>query len=194
MCEGSLFRKDPGDDWNIKTLKQAAAAFPDFVAVTPQRTLAILTKYTALEDFHKKQKNYSPLDYENAGIYTGALLDNFMDYKALWKQISNAQFELENNRATIEMSEISEEMAELAVIRPLPEGTSSNSASGQSMLLDSKPAGGNSPEDEQNYYDPTLHGTVDEHKFTRYPAFPPSFAGLIRAKKICRIEMAKIMG
>jgi len=190
--------KDPGLDWNITTLKQAAAAFPDFVAITPQRTFAILTKYTSLASFHAAQNNFSPLDYENAGIYTGALLDSFMDYKVLWKQISTATDELEANRATIEMSEIPEDMAELAIIRPeTAPGTSKDLsvrqppslADGKGDLQD-KPK---LPEDPVGFQDPTLHGKVDAFKFTRYPTFPPSFAGLIRAKKICRMEMAKIV-
>ena len=69
--------KDPSHDWTIDSLKKAAAAFPELVAITPQRTHAILTKYTALESFHKQQAKFSPLDYENAGIYTGALLDHY---------------------------------------------------------------------------------------------------------------------
>jgi hypothetical protein len=51
--------KNPGDDWSIATLKRTAAAFPDLVAITPQRTYAILTKYTALESFHLQ--DVSPL-------------------------------------------------------------------------------------------------------------------------------------
>ena len=43
--------KDPTKDWGIGTLKQAAAAFPELVAITPQRTYAILTKYTSLTSF-----------------------------------------------------------------------------------------------------------------------------------------------
>ncbi|KAK3311878.1 hypothetical protein B0H66DRAFT_644835 [Apodospora peruviana] len=80
--------KNPTKDWNIATLKEAAAAFPDLVAVTPQRTYAILTKYTSLADFHETKVEFSPLDYESAGIYTRALLDHYMDYKAMWKDIS----------------------------------------------------------------------------------------------------------
>ena len=106
--------KDPREDWTINSLKKAAAAFPELVAITPQRTFAILTKYTALADFQKKQRNFTPLDYENAGIYTSALLDSYMDYKALWKQISNATYELEANRATIDMAEPDEDLAALA--------------------------------------------------------------------------------
>lgn len=190
--------KDPGLDWNIATLKQAAAAFPDFVAITPQRTFAILTKYTSLASFHAVHNNFSPLDYENAGIYTGALLDSFMDYKALWKQISTATDELEASRATIEMSEIPEDMAELAIIKPAPATSTDKDLSvlQPASLTDDNSNQRDRPklsEEPIGFQDPTFHGKVDEYNFTRFPTFAPSFAGLIRAKKICRMEMAKIV-
>lgn len=39
---------------------------------------AILTKYTSLRSFHEATNRGSPLDYENAGIYTSSLLDAYM--------------------------------------------------------------------------------------------------------------------
>ena len=38
---------------------------------------AILTKYTSLRSFHEKTTKGSPLDYENAGVYTAALYDAY---------------------------------------------------------------------------------------------------------------------
>lgn len=35
-------------------------------------------------------------DYENAGIYTAALLDAYMDYKSIWKQVQTMNWEFEN--------------------------------------------------------------------------------------------------
>lgn len=168
--------KDPMDDWSMESLKAAAAAFPDLVAITPQRTYAILTKYTALEDFHKKNRTFDVLSYENAGIYTGSLLDSFMDYKMLWKQISNATYELEGNRATIDMGEVSDEMARLAKVRKYPmqdkpASRSLTSGSATDALLSSD--------------EPDEPETI--------PPFSASFAGLIQAKRICRFEMAKIV-
>ncbi|KAK6359112.1 hypothetical protein TWF696_000279 [Orbilia brochopaga] len=109
--------KDPMQDWSIGTLKQAAAAFPELVAITPQRTYAILTKYTTLSSFHTDGYIYSPLQYENAGLYTNSLLDAFMDYKVMWKQISQATDELEAGRASIELGRPSEEIYGQAVIK-----------------------------------------------------------------------------
>lgn len=48
--------------WDIKSLMQAAARFPDLVADCPQRTYAILTKYDNLRSFVTRQpKAYSKL-------------------------------------------------------------------------------------------------------------------------------------
>jgi hypothetical protein len=68
--------------WDIQSLMAAAARFPDLVADCPQRTYAILTKYDALRSFvARKPASYTPLQYENAQIYTNTLLDSFVSYK-----------------------------------------------------------------------------------------------------------------
>ncbi|RGP72364.1 hypothetical protein FLONG3_6760 [Fusarium longipes] len=202
--------KDPTEDWNIASLKKAAAAFPDLVAITPQRTYAILTKYTSLASFHEQNLKFSPLDYESAGIYTRALMDSYMDYKAMWKQISHATYELKGNRATIEMAKPDEETCSLAVIEhmPVPE---------DKKKLEDK----NEPEDKETRQAraaiqaravTSLTGAAAAKDLVkldsqssdldakslvsqdiRYKVFSPSFAGLIHARKVCRFEMAKIV-
>ncbi|GKU04421.1 hypothetical protein FLAG1_07120 [Fusarium langsethiae] len=68
--------------WTIQSLMETAARFPDLVASTPQRTYAILTKYESLRSFMAlKPPSLTPMYYENASIYTNALLDAYMDYK-----------------------------------------------------------------------------------------------------------------
>lgn len=185
--------KNPLEDWTMTSLKKAAAAFPDLVAVTPQRTYAILTKYTALASFQKQLTKFSPLDYENAGIYTGALLDAYMDYKALWKQISNATYEIEANRATIEMGEPSEEIFKLAKVRDLPledRARSQNTASAKPLILETE---GDS-EGQLTAVSLDRPGKQpDEPAIKVIPVFQPSFAGLIEARKVCRFEMSKIV-
>lgn len=76
--------------WDLKSLMQAASRFPDLVADCPQRTYAILTKYDSLRSFIVRQPAaYSKLQYENAQIYTNVLMDTFMSYKALYKRLSD---------------------------------------------------------------------------------------------------------
>ncbi|KAJ5547188.1 hypothetical protein N7494_004773 [Penicillium frequentans] len=176
--------KDPTEDWSIASLKKAAAAFPDLVAITPQRTYAILTKYTALESFHLQNREFSPLDYENAGVYTGSLLDNYMDYKSLWKQISFASYELEGNRASIELAQPSQDVYDLAKVKgPLP--PSKRSAQ---KLLEGSTKGSLALTKEEAAA--SSNQTEAEESFA---VFPASFAGLIQARKLCRMEMAKIV-
>jgi hypothetical protein len=63
------------------------------VAVTPQRTYAILTKYESLRSFQEqKPATLSPLFYENAALYTNEMLDAYMEYKAMYKRISEGIF------------------------------------------------------------------------------------------------------
>ncbi|KAF5237904.1 hypothetical protein FAUST_5856 [Fusarium austroamericanum] len=74
--------------WTIQSLMETAARFPDLVASTPQRTFAILTKYESLRSFMAlKPPALTPMYYENASIYTNALLDAYMDYKNIYRTI-----------------------------------------------------------------------------------------------------------
>jgi hypothetical protein len=190
--------KDPSDEWTINTLKKTAAAFPDLVAITPQRTYAILTRYTALESFHRQMQKCKPLDYENAGIYTGSLLDHYMDYKVLWKQITHATYELEAGRASIDMAQPSQETCNLAFVKALPTKEETK------KLMDGQSSKEGSSEDGPSDFEGLL--LMDEDAATnaistvkspadtfRYKVFSPSFAGLILARKICRFEMSKIV-
>lgn len=178
--------KDPSEDWSIASLKKAAAAFPDLVAITPQRTYAILTKYTALESFHLQNRGFSPLDYENAGVYTGSLLDNYMDYKSLWKQISFASYELEGNRATIEMAQPSQDVYDLAKVKgPMP-----SVKKNAQKLLEGSTKGALELAKKEEEATASSNQAKDEEIFQ---VFPASFAGLIQARKVCRMEMAKIV-
>ncbi|KAK6721154.1 hypothetical protein SNK04_000049 [Fusarium graminearum] len=88
--------KPMDEPWSIDTLMQTAARFPDLVAKTPQRTYAILTKYEALRSFMAlKPEKLLPIMYENAAIYTNALLDAYMDYKNIYRNISSDLFDID---------------------------------------------------------------------------------------------------
>ncbi|PNS21087.1 hypothetical protein CAC42_3425 [Sphaceloma murrayae] len=83
--------KEGNAKWDIDALQSVAARFPDLVAACPQRTHAILTKYTALRGFvqWRGAADVSPLGYEIANLYTSELLDVYMGYKLVWKDIHN---------------------------------------------------------------------------------------------------------
>lgn len=79
--------------WDVQSLMAAAARFPDLVADCPQRIYAILTKYDSLRSFiARKPASYTPLQYENAQIYTNTLLDAFVSYKSLYKRLGEQIF------------------------------------------------------------------------------------------------------
>ncbi|KAL5459121.1 hypothetical protein PMIN06_002972 [Paraphaeosphaeria minitans] len=92
--------------WDIPSLMQAAARFPDLVADCPQRTYAILGRYETLRSFvDKAPAACSPLQYENAQIYTNALLDSFMSYKAMYKTIGENIFAIQGKTMEIKKRE-----------------------------------------------------------------------------------------
>ncbi|KAJ6538432.1 hypothetical protein DFH09DRAFT_930393 [Mycena vulgaris] len=78
-------------DWTLESLKAVAMEFPEHVMACPMFTNAILTKYTSLKSFYEKTIHGSPLDYENAGVYSAALLDAYMDYKMMWRNIQQGR-------------------------------------------------------------------------------------------------------
>ncbi|RFN47650.1 hypothetical protein FIE12Z_8107 [Fusarium flagelliforme] len=82
--------------WTIQSLMETAARFPDLVASTPQRTYAILTKYESLRSFMAlKPPKLTPMFYENAAIYTNYLLDAYMDYKNIYRNIGTHLFDIQ---------------------------------------------------------------------------------------------------
>ncbi|KAK4197962.1 hypothetical protein QBC40DRAFT_332216 [Triangularia verruculosa] len=92
---GGDIKPDDVAQWDVPAITRVAMEFPDRVAVCPQRTFAILTKYTTLRSFYEQTVKGSPLDYEIAGIYTSALLDSYMAYKVMWEDLHNTIKELD---------------------------------------------------------------------------------------------------
>ncbi|ODM15565.1 hypothetical protein SI65_09168 [Aspergillus cristatus] len=90
--------------WTIDSMAKAAFSFPDRVRRTPQRTYAILTKYQALRSYQLLSNKGSPLDYENAGAYTNSLLESYMDYKDIWKQIGKMSAEYGQQKSMLKIT------------------------------------------------------------------------------------------
>lgn len=86
-------------------MTQAAVNFPELVAMTPQRKYAILTKYTSLRSFHEQEPGFSPLDYDNAGIYASWLLEIYSDYKTIWKNLQMLEEDVRNGLGNFELVE-----------------------------------------------------------------------------------------
>ncbi|KAJ7688056.1 hypothetical protein B0H17DRAFT_938797 [Mycena rosella] len=84
---GGDIKDETVTDWTLANLKAVAMEFREKIMSCPMRTNAILTKYTSLKSFHEKTLKGNPLDYENAGVYSSALLDAYMDFKVMWRNI-----------------------------------------------------------------------------------------------------------
>ncbi|KAJ7132377.1 hypothetical protein C8R44DRAFT_773925 [Mycena epipterygia] len=87
------------EDWTLQSLKAVAMEFPKNVMACPVRTNAILTKYTSLRSFYEKKIRGTPLNYDNVGVYTSALLDAYMEYKIIRRNIQQAIWEVEEGRS-----------------------------------------------------------------------------------------------
>ncbi|MCJ1390224.1 hypothetical protein MMC18_003082 [Xylographa bjoerkii] len=83
--------KNGNTTWDVNSVFAAAAAFPQNVAKTPQRTWAILTKYKANRSFNAwaMSKSLRPLEYDAVISYTAELFNNFMEFKQLIKKVQD---------------------------------------------------------------------------------------------------------
>ncbi|KAK0515643.1 hypothetical protein JMJ35_001677 [Cladonia borealis] len=94
--------KPMDQQWDIKSLMQAAARFPDLVADCPQRTHAILTKYETLRSFvegsqpgslHFSSKN------KESGLYP--FVEDMTPFEASIKGLSDARIAIRRQMARI---------------------------------------------------------------------------------------------
>ncbi|KAK3395072.1 hypothetical protein B0H63DRAFT_63955 [Podospora didyma] len=106
---GGDIKGDQFTEWNLQSLTRVAMEFADRVAICPQRTYAILTKYSSLRSFHEQTVKGSPLDYEIAGIYTSALLDSYMEYKAMWADLSQMIKDIERGTVKLRNRKVAED-------------------------------------------------------------------------------------
>ncbi|KAH7165330.1 hypothetical protein EDB81DRAFT_852234 [Dactylonectria macrodidyma] len=109
-CGGGVI-KPMDQPWNIQSIMEAAARFPELVSHCPQRTYAILTKYDTLRSFiAMRPASFSPLQYENAQMYTNVLMDAFMTYKSIYKKLGDQSFSIQNK--TLEFEPVDAAQAE----------------------------------------------------------------------------------
>ncbi|KAG4255468.1 hypothetical protein FPRO04_04000 [Fusarium proliferatum] len=168
-------------EWDIESLLKVAMEFPDKVAACPQNTFAILTKYTSLRSYYRANVLGSPLDYENAGIYTNSLLDAYVqDYKYIWSQIQERINLLDKNLITIHKLEE-------------PEGLQSYRKNFQETYEALKQTYDKSLALHKT--DPTQYPRTLEEPLlpNRLEAYAGDLFGLDLAKRDCRLEMIKIV-
>ena len=51
---------------------------------------AVLSKYTSLRSFHEQMPGVAPLDYDNVVLYHTYLLEAYMEYKYIVKQLNQS--------------------------------------------------------------------------------------------------------
>lgn len=136
-----------------------------------------------------------------------------MDYKLMWKQLSMATYELEQLRATIEWTQMPEELYKLANIQELPENQkgqklrqsnleynyseqSTDSRQAALAVIEDALAKGDFSQQAVDRFVVDLvggEGAQQRPRWVQLKPFTPTFAGLIKARKLCRVEMAKIV-
>ncbi|KAK7424025.1 hypothetical protein QQX98_000635 [Neonectria punicea] len=98
-CGGGVI-KPMDQPWNIQSIMEAAARFPELVSHCPQRTYAILTKYDTLRSFVAlRPASFSPLQYENAQMYTNVLMDAIQNKTLEFEPVDAAQAEADKTAA-----------------------------------------------------------------------------------------------
>ncbi|OQE13686.1 hypothetical protein PENFLA_c044G03126 [Penicillium flavigenum] len=166
--------KNPENEgWTIKSMAKAAFSFADRVRTCPQRTHAILTKYSALRSYQVLTNKGSPLDYENSGVYTNALLESYMEYKAIAKDIQKmAQGVSDGVKTLVELPAAEEATKE---IKSLKEDYVALTNAGR--------AG-----------DPkAVKVTTEDFAHIPAEAYKPNLFSLEKARLHCRLQMVRIV-
>lgn len=177
----------------METLKAVAISFADKVAVCPQKTSAILTRYSSLRSFYEKSLHGSPLDYENAGVYSSSLLDAYMDYKAAWKELQAMSWQVNNGLVTLRQGTSPPELEGIAkdanenfeeqtkVYNESLEALKKQESDTSMVRYNSSAA--KSPKRK-------IEKPLPPNKLFPYPA---TVYGLDKAQRECRFEMIKIV-
>ncbi|KAH6880762.1 hypothetical protein B0T10DRAFT_519137 [Thelonectria olida] len=178
---GGDIKPDDVKEWDIPTLTKVAMEFPDKVAACPQKTFAILTKYTSLRSFHEQTVKGSPLDYEIAGIYTSSLLDAYMEYKAMWEDINQTIKEIDQGVSTVSKREPTDKLISYR------EQINADFDKRMASYEDAKRALAARSEYQDQI---TLEQPLPANKVDPYPA---DAFGMDSAARDCRFEMIKIV-
>ncbi|KAF7349013.1 hypothetical protein MVEN_01422400 [Mycena venus] len=198
---GGDIKDETVTDWTLANLKAVAMEFPEKVMSCPMRTNAILTKYTSLKSFHEKTLKGSPLDYENAGVYSSALLDAYMDFKVMWRNIQIAAWEVEQGQSYLvakpDLPELSEMAAEAKKYyaaqtdryqKSLPGPAAESEASSEEEKSDGSTATAGQVV-KAGPREP-VEAPLPPNALRPYPA---TIFGLDKARRDCRFEMIKIV-
>jgi hypothetical protein len=172
----------------MESLKEVAMSFADKVALCPQRTNAILTKYTSLRSFYEQSLKGSPLDYENAGVYSSALLDAYMEYKSIWRELQGTISEVGANQVVLCKASETTDLKDLKseIQASYKASFDAYEASKKETTVTIYNAGGYATTEARKQLEPPIKPN------TMLP-YNNSLYGLEQAKRDCRFEMIKIV-
>lgn len=73
----------------LRSLRDVASKFPSLAANQSERIYAILTRFDSLSSFHAHGiQNPNPIRYDHCAFYANMLLDAFVEYKNIDRQLS----------------------------------------------------------------------------------------------------------
>ncbi|KAM0541464.1 hypothetical protein ACHAPJ_013228 [Fusarium lateritium] len=174
--------------WTMETLKSVAMSFADKVALCPQKTVAILTRYSSLRSFYEKSLHGSPLDYQNAGVYSSFLLDAYMDYKAAWKELQLMSYEVSSGFAILKRAEDQPE------IKGMIEEATKNYEEQLELYASTQGSEDSNQETSLVKQSPERSNKVGKPLApNKLITYAPSVYGLDQAQRDCRFEMIKIV-
>ncbi|KAF7341749.1 hypothetical protein MSAN_02073700 [Mycena sanguinolenta] len=178
--------------------------FPEHVMACPIRIHAILTKYTSLKSFYQQSIQGTPLDYENAGVYSSALLDAYMDYKVMWRDIQQAAWDVEKGQSALTAKEAPPKLVELKAQSKAYYDKQVSEYQQKQQSLQAAPTTSD-PATDPNATQPAPQQTpapvIPAHQALPEVPMPPNNLipydgdqfGLDDARRDCRFEMIKIV-
>ncbi|KAJ7268391.1 hypothetical protein C8J57DRAFT_1509577 [Mycena rebaudengoi] len=184
-------------DWTLETLKRVAMEFPEHVMACPMRTQFFLSlnhlqrilipsqrnpdQVHELEEFStsRASKGLHWANYENAGVYSSALLDAYMDYKVMWRNIQQAAWEVENGQSALTVKDAPPDQYQQKTTTDPATDPNATQAAPQQAPAPVVPA-------QQALFDaPIPPNNLVPYKGNQF--------GLDTARRDCRFEMIKIV-
>ncbi|KAK7454069.1 hypothetical protein VKT23_011582 [Stygiomarasmius scandens] len=98
---GGSIKEEKVEWWSLETLYAVAKEFPTRVPGFPVRMNAIVTKFTSLKSFRTANLMGTLPDYKMAGVYLSTLLDAYIDYKVMLRNISAVVSEVEKKQSEL---------------------------------------------------------------------------------------------
>ncbi|KAF7317738.1 hypothetical protein MKEN_00861600 [Mycena kentingensis (nom. inval.)] len=197
--------------WTPRTLREAVARFQESTLKHPVPVRAIATKYNTLCDYQAATMEHSirPPDYESTGAhrYAQTLLDAYLGYKGLLREIALAQSHVIAGRCCLVAAAASElqVLAERAKTfnQDLAVATTSSQSKGPPIGTANVSSNSAQPPpyatssgavpDESVSGSPIPTVPVQSMSLNALEPYSPSIVGLDHAKRDCEREMRRIV-